>query len=74
VRFLRRLRRRQPATSLGIIPLVPGSRTYMILNHWISGEEVLPGANSGNQALMAFIALITGLLFANALLPTRKTL
>jgi len=60
--------------TLGIIPLVPGSRTYMILNHWISGEAVLPGANSGNQALMAFIALITGLLFANALLPTRKTL
>lgn len=61
-------------STLGIIPLVPGSRTYMILNHWISGETVLPGTSSGNQAVMVFIALITGLLFANALLPTRKTL
>lgn len=58
----------------GIILLVPGSKTYMILNHWVSGETILPGANSGNQALMVFIALIAGLLFSNALLPTQKSL
>jgi uncharacterized membrane protein YjjP (DUF1212 family) len=58
----------------GIVLLVPGSRTYMILNHWVSGETILPGATSGNQALMVFLALIAGLLFSNALLPTQKSL
>lgn len=58
----------------GIVLLVPGSKTYMILNHWVSGQDILPGASSGNQALMAFIALIAGLLFSNALLPTQKSL
>jgi uncharacterized membrane protein YjjP (DUF1212 family) len=58
----------------GIVLLVPGSRTYMILNHWVSGETILPGTSSSNQALMVFIALIAGLLFSNALLPTQKSL
>lgn len=57
----------------GIVLLVPGSRIYMILNHWVSGEDILPVVSGGNQALMAFIALIAGLLFSNALLPTQKT-
>ncbi len=58
----------------GIVLLVPGSKTYMILNHWVSGENILPVVSSGNQALMVFIALIAGLLFSNALLPTLKSL
>lgn len=58
----------------GIVLLVPGSKTYMILNHWVSGENILPGASSGNQALIVFIALTAGLLFSNALLPTQKSL
>ena len=58
----------------GIILLVPGSRTYMILNEWVSGDSILPGGGGANQALMAFIALIAGLLIANALLPSRKSL
>ncbi|MES2921563.1 MAG: threonine/serine exporter family protein [Verrucomicrobiota bacterium] len=58
----------------GIVLLVPGSKTYMILNHWVSGEDILPGASGGDRALMAFIALIAGLLFSNALLPTQKSL
>lgn len=57
----------------GIILLVPGSKTYSILNQWVSGVEILP-YQSGGRALMAFIALIAGLLFANALLPPRKSL
>ena len=57
----------------GIILLVPGSKVYSILNHWVSGEAILP-ADSAAKALMAFIALIAGLLFANALLPARKSL
>lgn len=58
----------------GIVLLVPGSKTYMILNQWVSGENILPGANGGNQALMVFISLIAGLLFSNALLPPQKSL
>nr|WP_255518967.1 threonine/serine exporter family protein [Luteolibacter marinus] len=57
----------------GILLLVPGSKTYSILNHWVSGVDVLP-YQSGSQALLAFIALIAGLLFSNALLPPRKSL
>ena len=58
----------------GIVLLVPGSKTYMILNHWVSGEDILPGASGGDRALMVFIALIAGLLFSNALVPTQKSL
>jgi uncharacterized membrane protein YjjP (DUF1212 family) len=58
----------------GIVLLVPGSKAYMILNHWVSGSDILPGTSSGNQAFMAFISLTLGLLFSNALLPTQKSL
>ena len=58
----------------GIVLLVPGSGTYMILNRWVSGETIQPVATSGSQALMVFNALIAGLLFSNALLPTQKSL
>jgi len=57
----------------GIILLVPGSKVYSILNHWVSGEAILP-PDSAAKALMAFVALIAGLLFSNALLPPRKSL
>jgi hypothetical protein len=40
----------------------------------VSGENILPGASGANQALMVFSALIAGLLFSNALLPTQKSL
>jgi uncharacterized membrane protein YjjP (DUF1212 family) len=57
----------------GIVLLVPGSKAYMILNHWVSGQNILPGASGDNQALMVFISLVAGLLFSNALLPTQKS-
>ena len=57
----------------GIILLVPGSKVYSILNHWVSGEAILP-ADSASKALVAFVSLIAGLLFSNALLPARKSL
>jgi hypothetical protein len=46
----------------------------MILNQWIVGTQILPTANMGSQALMLFVALVAGLLFANALLPPGKSL
>ena len=44
-----------------------------MLNQWISGESILPG-ESGSAALMIFITLTVGILFANALLPPQKSL
>lgn len=61
-------------STQGIILLVPGSTTYMILNQWIVGTQILPSANIGSQALLLFVALVAGLLFANALLPPGKSL
>lgn len=66
-----------PASVLstqGILLLVPGSTTYIALNQWLVGTQILPGANVGSQALMLFVALVVGLLFANALLPPGKSL
>ena len=59
--------------TYGIILLVPGSKIYSLLNHWVSGETMLPN-ESGGKALMALVSLIAGLLFSNALLPPRKSL
>ena len=59
--------------TYGIIVLVSGSKVYAILNHWVSGDSSLP-ADSGGNALMAFVTLIAGLLFSNALMPARKSL
>lgn len=59
--------------TYGVIVLVPGSKVYSILNHWVSGETILP-VQSGSTALMAFVALTAGLLFSNAFLPARKSL
>lgn len=56
----------------GIVLLVPGSKTYSILNHWVSGADNLPVGGGGSQALMVFVSLIAGLLCSNAILPTQK--
>ncbi len=58
----------------GIVLVVPGSRTYIILNHWVSGTDSLPAVGGGSQALMVFVSLIAGLLCSNAILPTQKNL
>jgi hypothetical protein len=58
----------------GIVLLVPGSRTYMILNEWVSGASILPGTSGGHQALMIFLCLLAGLMISNAPLPARKPL
>jgi len=59
--------------TYGLIVLVPGSKVYSTLTHWVSGESILP-AQTGATALMAFVTLTAGLLFSNAFLPARKTL
>jgi uncharacterized membrane protein YjjP (DUF1212 family) len=61
-------------STQGIILLVPGSTTYLILNQWVNGTPILSGTETGSQALMMFVSLVAGLLFANALLPAGKSL
>jgi uncharacterized membrane protein YjjB (DUF3815 family) len=66
-----------PASVLstqGIILLVPGSTTYIIMNQWFSGTQVLPQADTSSQVLMISTSLVAGLLIANAVLPPRKSL
>ncbi len=58
----------------GIIVLVPGSKSYMILNAWITGEQILSDGPSINEAFITFISLVVGLLLANAIVPSRKSL
>ena len=60
--------------SGGLVLLVPGSKTYLILNSWITGEQMVESSSNVNQAVMIFISLVMGLLFANVLLPTKKSL
>jgi uncharacterized membrane protein YjjP (DUF1212 family) len=60
-------------STQGILLLVPGSMTYMIMNQWFVGTQIIPGA-AGSQALLLFVALVVGLLFSNALLPPGKSL
>jgi hypothetical protein len=46
----------------------------MLLNEWVSGTQIIAGTQSSSQALMMFVSLVAGLLFANALLPPGKSL
>ena len=61
-------------STQGIILLVPGSTTYLILNQWVNGTPIIAGSETSSQALMMFVSLVAGLLFANALLPAGKSL
>jgi len=60
--------------SNGLVVLVPGSKTYLLLNAWITGEQIVDSSTNGTQAFLIFISLVIGLLFANAVLPTKKSL
>ena len=60
--------------TTGIIFLVPGSKTYIILNAWITGEQMVTDTPNATQAFLIFISLVGGLLLSNAIVPTRKSL
>lgn len=69
--------RNKPASIVllqGLIVLVPGSKSYMILNSWVTGEKILNNGPSINDAFLTFISLVIGLLLANAVLPSKKSL
>ncbi|MFD2159614.1 threonine/serine exporter ThrE family protein [Rubritalea tangerina] len=58
----------------GLIVLVPGSASYMVLDSWITGQNMLGKVTSMHEAFLTFISLVIGLLLANAILPSRKAL
>lgn len=60
---------------LGLVVLVPGSKVYIGLNDAISGPEIIGNsADIGSQAFLIFMSLVAGLIFANVIFPSRKSL
>lgn len=58
----------------GMIVLVPGSKTYIGLNAFISGEQMVHIENLGQQTFLIFMSLVAGFIFANVTIPPKKTL
>jgi uncharacterized membrane protein YjjP (DUF1212 family) len=60
---------------LGLVVLVPGSKVYIGLNTAVSGQEIIGNsADISSQAFLIFMSLVAGLIFANVIFPSRKTL
>ena len=67
----------QPATIVamhGLIVLVPGSKTYIGLNSFISGQDFVQAEHIGQEVFLIFMSLVAGLIFANVVAPTKKAL
>lgn len=67
----------QPATIVsmhGLIVLVPGSKTYIGLNSFISGQNFVQADHIGQDVFLIFMSLVAGLIFANVVMPTKKAL
>ncbi|AEF05189.1 hypothetical protein C7Y69_10775 [Alteromonas sp. KS69] len=67
----------QPATIVamhGLIVLVPGSKTYIGLNSFISGQDFVQADHLGQEVFLIFMSLVAGLIFANVVMPTKKAL
>lgn len=58
----------------GMIVLVPGSKTYIGLDTFISGEHMIPIENLGQQTFLIFMSLVAGFIFANVTVPPKKIL
>lgn len=58
----------------GLIVLVPGSKTYIGLNSFISGQDFIKADHIGQETFIILMSLLAGLIFANVVMPTRKTL
>ncbi|GAB5381336.1 MAG: threonine/serine exporter family protein [Aliiglaciecola sp.] len=62
------------AAMHGLIVLVPGSKTYIGLNSFISGQDIIKAEHIGQETFLILMSLIAGLIFANVAMPTRKAL
>ena len=71
--LLARLRNAPSGVTLmpGLILLVPGSVGFRSLESLLH-QNVLEGVGTGFSMVMAAVALVAGLLFANALVPSRQ--
>jgi uncharacterized membrane protein YjjP (DUF1212 family) len=58
----------------GLIVLVPGSKTYIGLNSFISGQDIIRTDHIGQETFLILMSLVAGLIFANVVMPTRKAL
>jgi uncharacterized membrane protein YjjP (DUF1212 family) len=58
----------------GLIVLVPGSKTYIGLNSFVSGKDFVQAEHIGQETFVIFMSLVAGLIFANVILPSRKAL
>ncbi|MFT4940334.1 MAG: uncharacterized membrane protein YjjP (DUF1212 family) [Paraglaciecola sp.] len=58
----------------GLIVLVPGSKTYIGLNSFISGDDFVKADHIGQETFMILMSLVAGLIFANVVMQTRKAL
>jgi uncharacterized membrane protein YjjP (DUF1212 family) len=66
-----------PATIVlmqGLIVLVPGSKTYIGLNSFVSGDDFVQAEHIGQETFVIFMSLVAGLIFANVIAPTKKAL
>ena len=66
-----------PATIVlmqGLIVLVPGSKTYIGLNSFVSGKDFVQAEHIGQETFVIFMSLVAGLIFANVVVPSRKAL
>lgn len=67
----------QPATIVamhGLIVLVPGSKTYIGLNSFMTGKDFVQSDHLGQEVFLIFMSLVAGLIFANVIMPTKKAL
>ena len=58
----------------GLIVLVPGSKTYIGLNSFMSGQDIIKTEHIGQETFLILMSLVAGLIFANVVMPTRKKL
>ncbi|MBN7819715.1 threonine/serine ThrE exporter family protein [Bowmanella yangjiangensis] len=58
----------------GLIVLVPGSKTYIGLNSFVSGQDFVHAEHVGQETFLIFMSLVAGLIFANVVMPTKKAL
>lgn len=58
----------------GLIVLVPGSKTYIGLNSFISGQDIIRADHISQETFLILMSLVAGLIFANVVMPTKKAL
>ena len=58
----------------GLIVLVPGSKTYIGLNSFISGQDIIKTDHIAQETFLILMSLVAGLIFANVVMPSRKSL